>query len=148
MIGRLPSSDTAGKGASSVTVRLPAVVWALMPSELLPTAVVAVTAPDTPAEDAGDAGDSTPSDDDRQMLFGWASIVTKNGVPVIDKQVSRGKVTQHRLRLAPWGPVTAPEHVDVDPALYQLVEPGGTEIWYGSRGPTSTGGVLDRDKVI
>lgn len=47
-------------------------------------------------------------------------------VPVIDKQISRGKVIQHQLQLAPWGPVAAPERVDVEAALYEVVEPGGT----------------------
>jgi hypothetical protein len=47
-------------------------------------------------------------------------------VPVIDKHVSQGRVTQHQLRLAPWGPVAEAEGVDVGPGLYQEVEPGET----------------------
>lgn len=45
---------------------------------------------------------------------------------VLDKQVSHGRSTTHRLSLSPWGPQTKAGAVDVDRGFYDQVEKGQT----------------------
>lgn len=67
--------------------------------------------------------------------WAWGSLTLGNAVldgspgepfraQVVDKRISSGKHTSHYLKLAPWGPVTEEDEVDVGRAAYDRIEIG------------------------